>query len=226
MTVREIQEALKSLGFDPGPIDGIMGSQTRDAVKAFQRSVKVDDDGIVGPITMRAFANAGKIKFPVVKKPGDVRDVRKIHTLVWHCTATPEGKEFTVVQIDRMHRERGFTKIGYHKLFHLDGGVSEGRPEYEVGAHVSGHNTGTIGYSYVGGVDKDNKAKDTRTPAQKESMLEWTKIAARIYKLRAVVGHRDLSPDLDMDGVVEPWEWVKQCPCFNVIPEYGHLLKE
>jgi N-acetylmuramoyl-L-alanine amidase len=44
--------------------------------------------------------------------------------------------------------------------------------------------------------------------------------------LRAVVGHRDLSPDLDHDGVVEPHEWVKQCPCFDAIPEYGALLKD
>ena len=42
--------------------------------------------------------------------------------------------------------------------------VSEGRPESEIGAHVAGHNTGTIGYSYVGGVDARGKAKDTRTP--------------------------------------------------------------
>jgi N-acetyl-anhydromuramyl-L-alanine amidase AmpD len=35
-----------------------------------------------------------------------------------------------------------------------------------------------------------------------------------------IVGHRDLSPDLDKDGVVEPHEWVKLCPCFNAEPEY------
>jgi N-acetylmuramoyl-L-alanine amidase len=40
-----------------------------------------------------------------------------------------------------------------------------------------------------------------------------------------VVGHRDLSPDLDKDGLVEPHEWMKQCPCFDAVPEYAHLLK-
>jgi peptidoglycan hydrolase-like protein with peptidoglycan-binding domain len=34
--VREAQEALKVQGHDPGPIDGVMGSQTRQALKAFQ----------------------------------------------------------------------------------------------------------------------------------------------------------------------------------------------
>jgi hypothetical protein len=29
-------------------------------------------------------------------------------------------------------------------------------------------------------------------------------------------GHRDWSPDLDHDGKVEPHEWLKMCPCFDV----------
>ena len=152
--------------------------------------------------------------------------MRPIHTLVWHCTATPEGREFSRADIDKMHRARGFKKIGYHKLIHLDGSVSDGRDESEIGAHVAGHNTGTIGYSYVGGVDKNNKAKDTRTEAQRATMLRLTKEAIAKYKLRAVLGHRDLSPDKDGDGQVEPHEWIKMCPCFDVVPEYGFLLKQ
>ncbi len=31
-----------------------------------------------------------------------------------------------------------------------------------------------------------------------------------------VVGHRDLSPDLNGDGTVEPSEWTKTCPGFTV----------
>ena len=150
---------------------------------------------------------------------------RRIHTLVWHCTATPEGKEFTRAQIVAMHKARGFKTIGYHMLIHLDGSTSPGRPESEIGAHVAGHNLGTLGYSYIGGLDKKGKAKDTRTPAQKVTMSRVTKDAAAKYKLRAVVGHRDLSPDLDHDGLVEPHEWVKMCPCFNAVPEYAGLLK-
>jgi N-acetylmuramoyl-L-alanine amidase len=150
--------------------------------------------------------------------------MRPIHTLVWHCTATPEGKEFSRASIDRMHRARGFTKIGYHKLIHLDGSVSEGRSPGEIGAHVSGHNRGTLGYSYVGGVDAKGKAKDTRTDAQKATMRRLTEEAIAKYKLTKVVGHRDLSPDKDGDGDVEPHEWVKMCPCFSAIPEYADLL--
>jgi N-acetyl-anhydromuramyl-L-alanine amidase AmpD len=123
-----------------------------------------------------------------------------------------------------MHLARGFSDIGYHALIHLDGRVSPGRSEDIDGAHVAGHNRNTLGYSYVGGIDSKGKAKDTRTPAQKETMVRLTREAIKKYKLKLVLGHRDLSPDKDHDGVVEPHEWVKMCPCFNAAAEYGCYL--
>jgi N-acetylmuramoyl-L-alanine amidase len=155
-------------------------------------------------------------------KPGKTK--RAVHTLVWHCTATPENKEFTRAQIKAMHLLRGFTDIGYHKLIHLDGSVSEGRSEDQEGAHVSGHNRGTLGYSYVGGLNSSGSPKDTRTTAQRATMVRLTKEAIAKYQLSLVLGHRDLSPDRDHDGVVEPFEWVKVCPCFSAAVEYGPLL--
>lgn len=146
--------------------------------------------------------------------------------LVWHCTATPEGEEHTVKEIDGWHRARGFKKVGYHRVIHLDGTVSEGRSEEEVGAHVAGHNVGSIGYSYVGGVDKNGKPKDTRTDDQKTTMLGLTERAIAKYNLKRVLGHRDLSPDLDGDGEIEAYEWIKVCPCFEAMKEYGHLLSD
>jgi N-acetylmuramoyl-L-alanine amidase len=188
-------------GVPTGTVDGIVGTLTRIARETWAKRAGQAPSAAAKPV------------------------LRPVHTLVWHCTATPEGREFSRAEIDVMHRKRGFAQIGYHKLIHLDGSVSEGRPEHLAGAHVEGHNTGTLGYSYVGGVDADNDAKDTRTPAQKATMIRLTQEAAARYGLRAVVGHRDLSPDRDGDGTVEPHEWVKMCPCFSVIPEYGHLLK-
>jgi peptidoglycan hydrolase-like protein with peptidoglycan-binding domain len=49
--VLDLQNALKALGHDPGPIDGIFGAKTEDAVKAFQRAREIADDGIVGRVT-------------------------------------------------------------------------------------------------------------------------------------------------------------------------------
>ncbi len=51
MSVKRIQQVLASLGFDPGPIDGIMGRKTTRAIKAFQSQQGLTVDGLVGPKT-------------------------------------------------------------------------------------------------------------------------------------------------------------------------------
>lgn len=56
--VRALQERLEELGFHPGPIDGIFGPQTYDAVVRFQRSARIGVDGIVGPETRAALRDA------------------------------------------------------------------------------------------------------------------------------------------------------------------------
>jgi len=131
--------------------------------------------------------------------------MRKITHIVIHCTATPAGKEVSVKEIDRWHRARGFAKIGYHYIIHLDGSVSVGRKEEEAGAHVAGHNATTIGISYVGGVDANdvNKARDTRTDAQKFAMARLVGELLARYPGAEVLGHRDFP------GVA------KACPCFD-----------
>jgi peptidoglycan hydrolase-like protein with peptidoglycan-binding domain len=49
--VKDLQEALKTLGFDPGPADGIFGEQTENAVKQFQQARGIPVDGVVGRVT-------------------------------------------------------------------------------------------------------------------------------------------------------------------------------
>ena len=56
--LRGVQQALASLGYDPGPLDGIRGARTRGAVVAFQRAQGLTPDGIVGPRTREALARA------------------------------------------------------------------------------------------------------------------------------------------------------------------------
>lgn len=247
LTVEEIQIALKNAGIDPGPIDNMMGRETRMAIRKFQKKNKIRVTGVVGPITRNALNKFHEEEQDEGEDDEDREEVlsratinklvgndgtsqpkakRPIHTLVIHCTATPEGIEFTREQINQMHLDRGFRKIGYHRLFHLDGSVDIGRMDEEIGAHVAGHNIGTLGFSYVGGLNRFKKAKDTRTPQQKDSLKRVIQATVKKYNLRAVMGHRDLSPDTDQDGVVEPWEWVKECPCFDAIPEYGRLLRK
>jgi peptidoglycan hydrolase-like protein with peptidoglycan-binding domain len=49
--VRDLQQAMKALGHDPGPIDGVFGNATESAVKAFQREREIPADGVVGKVT-------------------------------------------------------------------------------------------------------------------------------------------------------------------------------
>ena len=150
--------------------------------------------------------------------------MRKINLIVVHCSATPEGKDFTVNDIDRWHRARGFKKIGYHYVVYRDGTVHPGRAENEVGAHVSGYNNNSIGVCYIGGLTADGKkAKDTRTTAQKRGLLNLLIKLRKKYPDAKIVGHRDLSPDLNHDGKIEPNEWVKECPSFDAKTEYQNI---
>lgn len=150
---------------------------------------------------------------------------RKVTNFLFvHCTATPEGKEFHVKDIDRMHRQRGFNGIGYHYIICLDGTVEKGRPEDAVGAHVQNYNSNSVGISYIGGVEADGKtAKDTRTVAQKVAMVALLKDLRTRYPKARILGHRDISPDKNGNGRVDPHERIKECPCFDAIPEYAGI---
>lgn len=59
MNWRRIQQKLKEHGFNPGPVDGILGPLTRRAVRAFQKDRGLVVDGIVGPHTLRELSKTG-----------------------------------------------------------------------------------------------------------------------------------------------------------------------
>ena len=143
-----------------------------------------------------------------------------IKRIVVHCTATREGQDFSAATIRQWHLKQGWSDIGYHYVIRLDGRVEKGRADNVVGSHVKGWNTGSIAIVYVGGLDATGKTKDTRNPLQKKAMKEIiTKLVAE-HKVKRIIGHRDLSPDKDKDGVVEKHEWLKECPCFDVADWY------
>ena len=148
--VRVLQRKLSLLD------DGIFGPLTDEAVREFQRRYGLVADGIVGHQTWQALGIE------------DLRSVKKskrvINEIIVHCTATPEGREVSVDEITKWHKQRGFTTIGYHYVVYLDGSVHEGRSVDVSGAHCTGHNSHSIGVCYVGGLAKDGKTpKDTRS---------------------------------------------------------------
>jgi hypothetical protein len=57
-TVRQIQEALVELGFNPGGVDNQWGPLTANALRAFQASQSIRADGIFGPVSRQAMRQA------------------------------------------------------------------------------------------------------------------------------------------------------------------------
>ena len=136
--------------------------------------------------------------------------MRFINKIIIHCTATPEGRAHTVSDVDRWHKERGFSEIGYHYLIGLNGEIWKGRSIEKVGAHTTGYNTNSIGIAYVGGMTEDMKsAKDTRTTEQKESLLKLLTELKATYKDAKIYGHRNFAN--------------KACPSFDAKKEYREI---
>ena len=136
--------------------------------------------------------------------------MRPIKKIIIHCTATPEGRAHTVKDVDTWHRQRGFSGIGYHYLIGINGEVWEGRPIEKAGAHTEGYNSTSIGIAYVGGMDSKMKnPKDTRTDAQKESILSLLKELVIKFPNAEIYGHRDFAK--------------KACPSFDARAEYKEL---
>jgi N-acetylmuramoyl-L-alanine amidase len=231
--VRELQTMLNQAGASPALIvDDDFGNRTDKAVRAFQERFGLVVDGKVGAQTRTAIKQAitpvkpGRAEpdksamqhpAPIEEKGRDVAapppnvdsltllgTARAISEIIWHCAATPEGKDFTVADIRAWHKQRGFSDIGYHYIVYRDGRIMLGRPIGQIGSHVAGHNTGTIGCSYIGGVTASgNFAKDTRTPAQRASMLWLTQRLAEIHRgVKKVSGHNQYA--------------AKACPSFDV----------
>ena len=144
--------------------------------------------------------------------------MRIINRLVVHCAATPAGKAFTAEDIRQWHKARGFKDIGYHFVILLDGTLEAGRPLDLAGAHAEGYNAASVGVCYVGGM-LNGKAHDTRTPAQRTTLRTLVQTFKTLYPKIKVCGHRDLSVDLNGDGVISKNEWMKDCPSFDVATE-------
>lgn len=133
---------------------------------------------------------------------------RKITAIVIHCSASKDGIAKSREDLVREHQTRGFRTIGYHWVVEPDGALVAGRPESAIGAHVEGHNADTIGVCMIGTKRFTSKAWATLATVAKN--LQRTYPGARL------LGHRDFSPDLDHDGKIEPHEWIKLCPNFDV----------
>ena len=145
--------------------------------------------------------------------------MRKIHLIVSHCSATRADKELTAFDLDTMNRRRGFNGTGYHYYIRTAGTTHLTRPVERIGAHAKGFNTESIGICYEGGLDCRGRPADTRTPEQRAALRLLVHQLQERFPGCRVCGNRDLSLDRNGNGEIEPEEWIKACPCFEVKEE-------
>jgi peptidoglycan hydrolase-like protein with peptidoglycan-binding domain len=114
--VRQLQRALKDLGYDPGPIDGEFGIRTESAVKDFQDDRGIAVDGIVGDITWLNIDEAD-LSNPTIKKGSTgnpVRRAQKRLTLGGYDTGGVDGifGARTEAAVKRFQRDYGLIQDG------------------------------------------------------------------------------------------------------------------
>lgn len=143
---------------------------------------------------------------------------KPLQYLVIHCTATPEGREVSSAQIRHMHTDpvskggRGWKQVGYTDMIHLDGRVERlvknnedaNVDPWEITNGAKGYNAISRHIVYVGGVDANDvkKARDTRTPAQKEALKRYVLDFHKRFPKVKIIGHREVAN--------------KACPSFDV----------
>ena len=153
--------------------------------------------------------------------------MRNIKRIFIHCSAGFGGVE----SIKRYWKSIGWKSVGYHRIIAEDGEVFQLAPYDQVTNGVKYYNSTSIHICYIGGVNKQdvNKAEDTRTDAQKETLLceidnalNFLSDYQDISKVE-ILGHRDISPDKNLNGKVDSWERIKECPSFDAKLAYRNI---
>ena len=133
-----------------------------------------------------------------------------IRFLVLHCSATRRNQDYSVEQLRRDHKARGFYDIGYHFYIRKDGTMTQHRKLLEVGAHARPYNRCSIGICYEGGLDEHGKACNTMTAEQETRLVDLFRNLKTLFPKAKIVGHRDL-----------PGTTLKECPCCNASELFG-----
>lgn len=158
----------------------------------------------------------GKAKTPVTE-------------VVLHCTGIKSLVQFQdaspfqiFATVNQWHIERGFKNgFGYHGLIMPSGAWYKGRPFEMVGAHVMGHNQGTLGFLLIerkpirapDGVNEaawllEREFSDWYTEAQRRT-LRWLLADLASKGVTKVSGHNDYAPKLCPGFKVQSDEWLR-----------------
>ena len=139
--------------------------------------------------------------------------MRNINYIAIHCTATQPESSIASIQ-NYWKNNLGWKNPGYHYIIDRFGNVVNLLPIELVSNGVQGYNSQTINISYVGGINKSGKPKDTRTEAQKQSILKILNELRVKFPKAKIQGHRDF-PNVK-----------KACLSFDAKKEYSLIKKK
>ena len=160
--------------------------------------------------------------------------MRAITRIFVHCTASWQNTT-TIESLKAEFKEKGWKNPGYHYVIFPNGNIIQMLDEAKVANGVKGYNSNSIHVAWVGGITsvtakfektpKNYISFDNRTDAQKLALFDLlTKLKLK-YRNAQIMGHRDISPDLNHNGVVDAWERIKDCPCLDAMVEYMDINK-
>ena len=129
--------------------------------------------------------------------------------IVLHCSATKPSADIGAAEIRQWHKDKGWSDIGYHDVIRRNGTRERGRDINEIGAHVAGYNSRSVGICLVGGVSDKGHSENNFTKAQMDTLQKIVFEYKKMWPNAVVQGHRDFP------GVA------KDCPCFNVKEWWG-----
>lgn len=147
--------------------------------------------------------------------------MRKIERIFVHCTASHQTA--SVNDIKNEFKRKGWKNPGYHYIVDPGGAIHQLLDDEKVSNGVRGYNQTAINVAYIGGIDAEGKAMDNRTEPQKKALAKLLRLLRSRYPDAVILGHRDISPDTNGNGIVDPWERIKECPCFDAKTEYAGL---
>ncbi len=126
--------------------------------------------------------------------------MRSVKRIFVHCTAGSQRQKIADLQAE--FRRKGWKNPGYHYVVQADGTVTQLLGEDRVSNGVKGYNSTSVNVAYMGGIDARGKAVDNRTAEELKGR----------YPKAEILGHRDISPDRNGNGIVDPWGEDKGMP--------------
>lgn len=140
-----------------------------------------------------------------------------VQEVILHTSATPAkwatGKDIKriVTEIDSWHKQRGWRGIGYHRVIAPNGDVGVGRSLWDIGAHVSGHNVGTIGICLIPSVADHNEIRefeDYFTEAQRTALKKYLYELKNYTNITKISGHNEYSSKECPGFLVKDEDWI------------------